>query len=133
MEFSGKITIATRKENAAEMSSLSLHCISFPLFWKSYTPGRHGAILSMLDEISRQNIDKTMECITGKLNLVSAKDNALKLTEKLNFNGPAFIRCMSARLVFHPSPEYLYIVADILFPTTIALISLGGLFTYLWR
>ena len=37
----------------------------------------------------------------------------------------------SARLVFHPSPEYLYIVADILFPTTIALISLGGLFTYL--
>ncbi len=32
-----------------------------------------------------------------ELNLVNAKDNALKLTGKLNFEGRAIIRCMSAR------------------------------------
>ncbi|AGO60448.1 RimK family alpha-L-glutamate ligase [Ferroplasma acidarmanus] len=32
-----------------------------------------------------------------KLNLVNAKDNALNLTGKLDFGGPAIIRCMSSR------------------------------------
>ncbi len=44
-----------------------------------------------------KEIIKKLQAEGIKLNLVSAKDNALKLTEKLNFNGPAFIRCMSAR------------------------------------
>jgi len=40
---------------------------------------------------------KKLQADGVKLNLVNAKDHALELTEELDFEGPAFIRCMSAR------------------------------------
>jgi [lysine-biosynthesis-protein LysW]--L-2-aminoadipate ligase/ribosomal protein S6--L-glutamate ligase len=44
-----------------------------------------------------KEIIKKLQAGGVELNLVNAKDNFLSLTGKLNFDGPAFIRCMSSR------------------------------------
>ena len=51
------------------------------------------------DSISweEKELIKGLQSESIKLNLVNAKDNALNLTGKLDFEGPAVIRCMSSR------------------------------------